>query len=724
MDFNPSSSNFAEIILMEDDYQQSYRLKIGGSSADQISLVYQMGASESTLITSPPQLLSASAIKLNWRVQRYADSIWVLDYNLDSTQWHTAGTAPDTLVFASKYFGLLCHYTKTRANKFFFDDISVNGTPFQDTVAPWILSSIFTDRKTIALTLSEGTSADTATIVDQNGGCWDWVYTGVESAELRSASTCADGSYTFIPNGISDDFGNALPSFSVSLQRPNKRDVLITEIMDNPTPAVEWESEYFELLNTTGDTLKLQNWTLEIGSSSYPLQMQLHPNERVVISNEEMPISSANYVVNRSSLLPTNSVIRIIDDWGETVELLEYSHAFHSSTWKSKGGWAMVRNETAPPCTNVSAWSSSNNPTGGSPGLPNTPEPTIYSSLNDIRFIEWKSDSLHIHFNLSIAEWNSEPADNVADFTSSIVRIYAAEAAQLNLNYTLCNGTSSDSTFILYSIPNQEPHDILITEVLFDPESNTPEFIEMVNRSNDCFLLGDIRISNWNEEYGIEELHPIGKRHQLWMPGEVIVLTDADATALFAAYPHHNTRSLGSTTLPISLPKEGGACLTTANGTVLDAVIWSEDSYPSNLSDTKGYSLVRVGEASKWTVNSSAQRATPGIDRKVRANPSDGVRLQNTVISPNGDGYQDEITIATPKSWAGSRIDFNIRTADGLLVTQVLEQHALSESELLNWDGKANGSSLPPGQYLLELSATFEDGKISHWRHGCLLKSN
>src|SRR5690606_21395408 len=50
------------------------------------------------------------------------------------------GETTDSRTLASSYFGIYCEYTSTRSDKFYFDDIIVSGTAFQDGIPPELLS--------------------------------------------------------------------------------------------------------------------------------------------------------------------------------------------------------------------------------------------------------------------------------------------------------------------------------------------------------------------------------------------------------------------------------------------------------------------------------------------------------------------------------------------------------------------------------------------------------
>ena len=71
--------------------------------------------------------------------------------------------------------------------------------------------------------------------------------------------------------GLTDLAGNVMPetTWDFSIYKAAENDVVINEIMADPTPVVglpEWE--FIELFNTTPFPIDLKDWTLTIGTSS------------------------------------------------------------------------------------------------------------------------------------------------------------------------------------------------------------------------------------------------------------------------------------------------------------------------------------------------------------------------------------------------------------------------------------------------------------------------
>ncbi|MBC8265891.1 MAG: hypothetical protein H8E84_02905 [Flavobacteriales bacterium] len=132
LDFSPSANNFAKVYLTSDMVDLSGPLngmyvKIGGQSGsvDDVSLYTQTGTNSTEIIDGVAGLVSSNP-DVSVKVTRDVFGNWELF--LDTTGgFFTQGTAFDTSIISSEYFGVYCKYTITRSDKFWFDDFSVSG---------------------------------------------------------------------------------------------------------------------------------------------------------------------------------------------------------------------------------------------------------------------------------------------------------------------------------------------------------------------------------------------------------------------------------------------------------------------------------------------------------------------------------------------------------------------------------------------------------------------
>lgn len=711
MDFNPSGSNYCEVVLCEDATGRAYLLRFGGNSQDRISLIYALPGIEYELIRSTDGLLSSAQIELEWSISRYPDSLWIVEVNLNQSGWQTVGQSPDSLAFASEYFKLRCFYTKTRADKFKFDDLAVSGFPFSDTVTPYVVGSEWLNRYTVDVELSEKYYSDSISILDHLGREWRIINSTHSGFQLKSSVAVGDGLIHFDFSPIHDAYDNHMSTWTTLLSRPKPRSLVINEIMTDPEPVVGIAYEYVELFNASSDTVSLRGWTLVVNSSSQSLS--------------DVSLAPMSYKALSLSIPNAECVIKLKDDWEEDIDEVQFNSDLHSTVWKIFGGWSLERDEPAPLQDLEFAWSSSLSERGGTPGEANMPERTTRHPLNSLLGYSMQNDSALFYFAVGIDSlyWNGEKFKPF-DVRGALWHLPVLKST--NTLQTLSQSSYEiDTTQIQFPVTIGKPEGIFISEVLFDPVDGVPEFVEIVNSGPNATLLSDLRISKWSLDFGIEELHPLLEHQQPILPNEVVVITSDDASALFEEYAYSNRRAnLSNSTfhsyLPFALGSSSGLCLTTSNGEIVDSIEWTPNSYHSHLDETKGLSLFRKSPAFEWQ-SSNTHRATPGVHHSESFELTASPQIINARFSPNGDQFKDAVQINLPTKWESWVISFDVLTASGQKVASVLDGKIVSVPTVVSWDGKNNGSSLPAGQYLLSIKAENASGQVEIWRHGCLL---
>ena len=132
LDFNPSSSNYSRIYLVSDEEDleagvNAYYVLIGGGD-DEISLFRQKGSAHFPIIDGQDGLV-ATAPEVRIKVIRSETGRWSLYHDLtggNNYQHATSVFDDDPDVSSTAFFGVFCDYTKTRADKFYFDDILID----------------------------------------------------------------------------------------------------------------------------------------------------------------------------------------------------------------------------------------------------------------------------------------------------------------------------------------------------------------------------------------------------------------------------------------------------------------------------------------------------------------------------------------------------------------------------------------------------------------------
>ena len=140
MEFNPSSNNYLDVYVISDQENlkgplNGYFVRIGNTQ-DEVSLYKQSGDKSTALkiIDGLDKQIDVSPVEITIKITRNSDSQWELFLDLDlSGNYVSAGFVVDKDHALSRYFGLVCTYSSTRSNKFYFDDLNISGVAFNDS---------------------------------------------------------------------------------------------------------------------------------------------------------------------------------------------------------------------------------------------------------------------------------------------------------------------------------------------------------------------------------------------------------------------------------------------------------------------------------------------------------------------------------------------------------------------------------------------------------------
>ena len=108
---------------------------MGGESGsiDGVDLYMQVGSNDILLIDG---IDGVASLNPNLSIKVTKDNLgnWELFTDTSSSIYFSNGTANDLTLNSSDFFGVVCKYTKTRSDKFYFDNFSVSGS--WDTTSP------------------------------------------------------------------------------------------------------------------------------------------------------------------------------------------------------------------------------------------------------------------------------------------------------------------------------------------------------------------------------------------------------------------------------------------------------------------------------------------------------------------------------------------------------------------------------------------------------------
>ena len=287
------------------------------------------------------------------------------------------------------------------------------------------------------------------------------------------------------------------------------------------------------------------------------------------------------------------------------------------------------------------------------------------------------------------------------------------------------NRLTTDRDLFLSSIPTSG--DLVINEILFDPNPGFEDFIELYNISDKYLSLKGMVIQNM--ENGRSEMID---EDLLLRPGQYLAITP-DVGALGEEYNLLIPENIIEHKLPAWSNAGGNISLSLEGLSVLiDNFTYSEDLHSVWLDDPEGVSLERVdpykdaGIDSNW--QSASQRAgfaTPGY---INSNFSESEIVNNEffiekkTFSPDGDGFDDVLEIKYRVATAGSVLNMRIFDDRGHLTRTLATNEILSSVGSVIWDGiRDDGTLGKMGIYVIWLEYFDAEGSIGHKKLSCVL---
>jgi hypothetical protein len=761
---------------------QGYFVRIGGTP-DEVALFRKDGAGvENYVITGVTGSINSSSTNpTKIKVTRDVNGLWSLyaDYEGSGLLYNLVGTASDLTYTSSTHFGLVVRYSNSNRQKYYMDNISV-GEIVVDTQAPTVLQVNVLGQQELEVVFSEiveQTTAEEELNYTANGGL-NQPTTAIRNASLfqrvnlQFADTFVSGqTYTLSISNVSDLAGNSMATAELSFlfYRPQPYDIVINEIMADPTPVVQQpDAEWFELFNRTPYPINLQNWFVKVNSTLRQITnaATILPDSFLVLTNlagfEELYASAAVAEVESfPALTNSGASISLLNPDTVLISSVTYSDQWYNDAVKYEGGWSLEQISPLKPCEGSGNWSASNHPSGATPGRRNS----IYQNISDEslpeveRVVLLSPDTIRVFFSETIpAAASTNPAAYLIDNgigNPTSVTTYPPDFRSVKLGliapilggviYTLtastplsdCAGNSINADITAqFAIPEVIfPGDIVINEVLSNPKDEGVDFVEIFNRSAKILDLRELYISNQDtvsqELEGLTQIAPDGF---LLFPGTYMVLSE-DIDVVKSQYQTENEKSfLKMDDFPSFNNDDGVVVLSKQSDTnFVDRMIYTIDMHYTLLNSTDGVSLERINfdrpalDKSNW--NSAASTvgfATPGYRNSQFAELSEtqegDLVIGPEVFSPDNDGFDDVTTLNYSFSKPGFTGDLSVYDVKGRLVKQLAKSAYFGSSGAIGWNGlNESGLKADIGIYIVVLEAFHLDGSTVKLKKPCVV---
>ena len=574
--------------------------------------------------------------------------------------------------------------------------------------------------------------------------------------------------YTITISGITDCSGNLLSpnTKAFSCYKAKPYDVVINELMPDPDPSINLPNEeYVELKNRTPFAINLKNWSFSSLTSTKKLPgIIIEPNGYVVLVGSGAAnqfLSNFGIVVyevpSLPALLNSGTTITLRDTNNVVISSVSYSSSWYNDVNKADGGWSLEQIDANNPCGGQENWRASINANGGTPTYPNSvtaSNPDVKSpSLNRVIVISADTiallfteplDSITLSYPLNYSFDNGLTSPTyiravAPDFKKVILKLSSSIQLGIIYNVSVLNGITdcvgnplinSSAPFALPEAP--APNDVVINEVLFDPNTGGYDFVELYNRSKKTINLKDLRIGSMDTLTStLKDTEIITEEGYLLFPETYIVISE-NSNTIKQQYATINPNGFFDIIdLPSMNIDDDVVTLSDKNMNVIDNLKYTSKMHFPLLVSTKGVSLERIdfnrptNDKTNW--NSASENvgfATPAYrnSQYLQTDGGSGVSIPNPLFSPDNDGYNDVLNISYKLIETGIAANIFIYDSKGRQIRHLVKNEQLSMDGVISWNGiNDNNEKAPIGIYVVYVELFNLSGKINKHKLSCTL---
>lgn len=562
--------------------------------------------------------------------------------------------------------------------------------------------------------------------------------------------------YPIVYQGIVDMFGNeqAEGRYKFIFQERRElvfKDIIINELMPAPRAGNTLPNvEYVELYNRTEEVIALEG--LQLANSRRATQIPtlvLQPKSYVLLvpRNQVQQFTAfgqALGLTNWPTLLNSADQVRLIDSRGIVIDSLSYSAINFGGSAFATGGYSLEIVNPDILCDLPSNLTASSSPKRGTPGKTNanfdpSPDRSLFK-LERASVID--SQRVALNFSKVLGDTSRliitfNPALEVQQVffgaDRSVLELKLGEGIKQGKLYELkveklwdCTGRSLEekaNTAVVVWPFEAEAGEVVINELLANPRSGTPRFVEIYNAGDRYIDLMDWKLAHVNSAGEVASRRILFTEHFVLEPYEFLVFT-TDAVQLKQEYPRgRESRFISLPSLP-SYPIAGGTVvLLNSDESISEEFTYSDRMHHRLLRDSRGVSLERLSprvpsqNPDNWSsASSSAGFATPGYKNSQRFTFGDdvlGIRIDPEIFIPEGPGEQGFCTISYQMEQAGMVGSIYIYSVDGRMVKEICQNAIWGNQGLYVWDGVDDlGRKVRPGYYVVFVELYDLEGRV------------
>lgn len=296
-------------------------------------------------------------------------------------------------------------------------------------------------------------------------------------------------------------------------------------------------------------------------------------------------------------------------------------------------------------------------------------------------------------------------------------------------------GNTMPQTSLVFFLPQEaDSGDIVINEILFNPIAPGVDYVELYNNSDKIVDLSSLLLGVVKESFpnpADTTLKSIISESRWFMPRSYVLLS-TNSVIVGEQYECPTDNYVQMTSFPSYVNAGGTALLMSKEGTMIDAMAFSEQMHYSLLTTTKGVALERISfdqpsmDANNWhSAAESAHFGTPGQPNSMMQLPelsTDEVSISPDVFSPDGDGFDDVCFINYYFDEAGYTMNVYIFNVAGQQLRHLGKGELVGQEGSLIWNGlDENGNRVPIGVYIVVTEVFGLDGRVKQFKNAVVV---
>ena len=537
---------------------------------------------------------------------------------------------------------------------------------------------------------------------------------------------------------------------SVLRGQVNRYDIIVTEIMANPLngrglPFVE----YIELYNRSKKPINLKGFKIVNGKPRILRDKVIKPDSFLIIFGKKQGIDFGKNI-DTLTLDTFNTLGNTKDDFYLTtpndsvIDAIAYDRLDYQDSKKSQGGYSLERINLDAPC-DFNNWVGSFDSNGGTPGKMNSVSKKSSDRAPKIDYFYYDNNSVFIEFDRAIS---STTIINQFSISPLAFESFSFEGnthykIKLKFDKALNDKDTNQYKLILKStlqncvqllplgkdetlfVKKTKPilvnsKELIINEVLINPQIGGSRFIEFFNKSTEAVELKDLYISDSIVK------KTIAIKDFVIFPNSYLVLADnpIDVQKRYKDSIHY--RSYLKYKLPSWNEKEGKIYLL-LNNKALDSLKYTNSFHNPLLANTEGVSLERINpnkpnDRSNWqSAAATVGYGTPGFrnSQYLEVTPSvltaseEVFTIPKPTFSPDDDGFEDYLLLHYKSDKAGAFAKVFVFDVKGHLVKKWVDNEPLATEGDLKWDGETDEIiKAPIGIYIIYIELIIPTGEI------------